>query len=82
MVWLRCSVILLQITDDHFIFPQNAGSKSVPGMPEAGYLPSPGRLCAKGMVQISHARMSGTAFGTIVLYACPESAADGAGANM
>jgi dihydroxy-acid dehydratase len=58
---------------------RNAGPKGAPGMPEAGYLPIPKKLAAAGvrdMVRISDARMSGTAFGTIVLHVTPE-AADG-----
>jgi dihydroxy-acid dehydratase len=49
-------------------------------MPEAGYLPIPGKLARAGvkdMVRISDARMSGTAFGTIVLHATPEAAIGG-----
>jgi dihydroxy-acid dehydratase len=49
-------------------------------MPESGYLPIPKKLAAQGvkdMVRISDARMSGTAFGTIVLHVSPESAAGG-----
>ena len=49
-------------------------------MPEAGYLPIPKKLAAKGvkdMLRISDARMSGTAFGTVVLHVTPESAAGG-----
>jgi dihydroxy-acid dehydratase len=59
---------------------RNAGPKGAPGMPEAGYLPIPKKLARQGvkdMVRISDARMSGTAFGTIVLHIAPESAADG-----
>ncbi len=49
-------------------------------MPEAGYLPIPKKLASKGvkdMVRISDARMSGTAFGTIVLHVTPEAAEGG-----
>jgi dihydroxy-acid dehydratase len=59
---------------------QNAGPKSASGMPEAGYLPIPGKLARQGvkdMVRISDARMSGTAFGTIVLHVTPEAAVGG-----
>jgi len=59
---------------------RNAGPKGAPGMPEAGYLPIPQKLARAGvkdMVRISDARMSGTAFGTIVLHIAPESAAGG-----
>ena len=54
---------------------QNAGPRSASGMPEAGYLPIPKKLARAGvkdMVRISDARMSGTAFGTIVLHVTPE----------
>jgi dihydroxy-acid dehydratase len=59
---------------------RNAGPKGAPGMPEAGYLPIPKKLArggVKDMVRISDARMSGTAFGTIVLHITPESAVGG-----
>lgn len=59
---------------------QNAGPKSPAAMPEAGYLPIPKKLAAQGvkdMVRISDARMSGTAFGTIVLHVSPEAASAG-----
>jgi dihydroxy-acid dehydratase len=59
---------------------RNAGPKGAPGMPEAGYIPIPRKLAAQGvtdMVRISDARMSGTAFGTVVLHASPEAAAGG-----
>ena len=58
---------------------QNAGPHAA-GMPEAGYLPIPKKLAQAGvkdMVRISDARMSGTAFGTIVLHVAPEAAAGG-----
>lgn len=59
---------------------KNAGPKGAPGMPEAGYLPIPKKLGQSGvkdMVRISDARMSGTAFGTIVLHISPEAAEGG-----
>jgi len=59
---------------------RNAGPKGAPGMPEAGYLPIPKKLLKQGvkdMVRVSDARMSGTAFGTIVLHVTPESAVGG-----
>ena len=59
---------------------QNAGPKSRSGMPEAGYLPIPKKLAAQGikdMVRISDARMSGTAFGTIILHVAPEATVGG-----
>ena len=70
----------LDITEDDFMVLQNAGPKSASGMPEAGYLPIPKKLSAKGvkdMVRISDARMSGTAFGTIVLHVAPEASVGG-----
>ena len=70
----------LEITPDDVLVLQNAGPKSGTGMPEAGYLPIPGKLARAGvkdMVRISDARMSGTAFGTIVLHVTPEAAVGG-----
>jgi dihydroxy-acid dehydratase len=70
----------LDVTPDDFIVLQNAGPKSGTGMPEAGYLPIPAKLARAGvkdMVRISDARMSGTAFGTIVLHVAPEAAIGG-----
>ncbi len=59
---------------------QNAGPKGAPGMPEAGALPIPKYLSSQGvrdMVRISDARMSGTAYGTVVLHVTPEAAEGG-----
>src|SRR4029077_15540948 len=59
---------------------QNAGPLSASGMPEAGYLPIPAKLARAGirdMVRISDARMSGTAYGSIVLHVTPDSASGG-----
>jgi dihydroxy-acid dehydratase len=70
----------LDITADDFMVLQNAGPTSPSGMPEAGYLPIPKKLSSQGvkdMVRISDARMSGTAFGTIVLHVAPEAATGG-----
>ncbi len=70
----------LDVTADDFLVLQNAGPRSPSGMPEAGYLPIPKKLSAAGvkdMVRISDARMSGTAYGTIVLHVAPESSAGG-----
>ena len=70
----------LDITPDDFMVLQNAGPKSGYAMPEAGYLPIPAKLARAGvkdMVRISDARMSGTAYGTIVLHVSPEAAAGG-----
>jgi dihydroxy-acid dehydratase len=70
----------LEVTADDFLVLQNAGPKSGYAMPEAGYLPIPSRLARAGvkdMVRISDARMSGTAFGTVVLHVSPEAAIGG-----
>ncbi len=70
----------LDVTGDDFLVLQNAGPRSGVAMPEAGYLPIPARLARSGvkdMVRISDARMSGTAYGTIVLHVTPESAIGG-----
>ncbi|MGJ8583935.1 MAG: dihydroxy-acid dehydratase [Marinosulfonomonas sp.] len=70
----------LDITKDDFMVLQNAGPKSASGMPEAGYLPIPKKLSSQGvkdMVRISDARMSGTAFGTIILHVAPEASIGG-----
>jgi dihydroxy-acid dehydratase len=70
----------LDVTADDILVLQNAGPKSPSGMPEAGYLPIPKKLAQAGvkdMVRISDARMSGTAFGTIVLHVSPEAALGG-----
>jgi dihydroxy-acid dehydratase len=70
----------LDITDKDIMVLQNAGPNSVSAMPEAGYLPIPKKLAAAGvkdMIRVSDARMSGTAFGTIVLHVTPDAAAGG-----
>src|SRR2546421_1693732 len=70
----------LDVNADDVLVLRNAGPKGAPGMPEAGYLPIPlklARVGVKDMVRISDARMSGTAFGTIVLHITPESAVGG-----
>jgi dihydroxy-acid dehydratase len=70
----------LDVTADDFLVLQNAGPKSASGMPEAGYLPIPKKLARAGvkdMVRISDARMSGTAYGTIVLHVTPDTASGG-----
>ncbi len=59
---------------------KSIGPKGAPGMPEAGYIPIPRKLARAGVkdiVRISDGRMSGTAFGTIVLHVTPESAVGG-----
>ena len=70
----------LDVTADDFLVLRNAGPKSAAAMPEAGYLPIPKKLARDGvkdMVRISDARMSGTAFGTIVLHVTPDAASGG-----
>jgi dihydroxy-acid dehydratase len=70
----------LDVKADDVLVLRNAGPVGAPGMPEAGYLPIPKKLAREGvkdMVRISDARMSGTAFGTIVLHITPESAIGG-----
>lgn len=70
----------LDVRADDVLVLQNAGPKGAPGMPEAGYIPIPKKLAAAGvkdMVRISDARMSGTAFGAIVLHVSPEAAVGG-----
>ncbi len=70
----------LDVTPDDILVLRNAGPKGAPGMPEAGYIPIPKKLAQKGvkdMVRISDARMSGTAFGSIVLHITPEAAIGG-----
>ena len=70
----------LDVKAEDFLVLKNAGPRGAPGMPEAGYLPIPMKLSRSGvkdMVRISDARMSGTAFGTIVLHVTPEAATGG-----
>ena len=69
----------LDVNSDDVLVLQNAGPHAA-GMPEAGYLPIPKKLAQAGvkdMVRISDARMSGTAFGTIVVHVAPEAAIGG-----
>ncbi|WP_395688101.1 IlvD/Edd family dehydratase [Caenimonas koreensis] len=70
----------LDVTADDVLVLKNIGPKGAPGMPEAGYIPIPRKLARQGVkdiVRISDGRMSGTAFGTIVLHVTPESAVGG-----
>ena len=68
----------LDVRPDDCLILQNAGPIGGPGMPEAGYLPIPRKLTGqRDMLRISDARMSGTAFGTIVLHVAPEAAVGG-----
>ena len=70
----------LNITKDDILVLKNIGPKTIYGMPEAGYLPIPKKILKTGvkdMIRISDGRMSGTAFGTIILHVSPESAVGG-----
>lgn len=70
----------LDVTADDVIVLKNIGPKGAPGMPEAGYIPIPRKLARAGIkdiVRVSDGRMSGTAFGTIVLHVTPEAAMGG-----
>jgi dihydroxy-acid dehydratase len=70
----------LEVEPDDILVLQNAGPNAPEAMPEAGYLPIPKKLAAQGvkdMIRISDARMSGTAFGTIVLHITPDTASGG-----
>jgi dihydroxy-acid dehydratase len=70
----------LHVEDDSVLVLRDAGPKGAPGMPEWGQLPVPSKLLERGvtdLVRVSDARMSGTAFGTVVLHVAPESAVDG-----
>lgn len=70
----------LDVTADSVLVLQNSGPIGGPGMPEIGIIPIPEKLLKAGvrdMVRISDARMSGTAYGTIVLHIAPESAIGG-----
>ena len=70
----------LDVKPDDFLVLQNAGPHSSACMPEAGYIPIPKKLAAQGikdMVRLSDARMSGTAYGTVVLHITPDAASNG-----
>ncbi len=70
----------LEVEPADILVLQNAGPHSAACMPEAGYLPIPKKLAQQGvkdMIRISDARMSGTAFGTIVLHVTPDAASGG-----
>jgi len=70
----------LDVRPDDVLVLKRIGPKGAPGMPEAGYIPIPRKLARAGvkdMVRISDGRMSGTAFGTIVLHVTPEAAVGG-----
>ena len=70
----------LDVNQDDVLVMRNGGPLGGPGMPEWGSLPLPRKLLQRGvrdMVRLSDARMSGTAFGTVVVHTTPESAANG-----
>jgi L-arabonate dehydrase len=70
----------LDVDEECVLVLKNAGPKGAPGMPEWGDMPIPAKLLKAGvrdMIRISDARMSGTAYGTVVLHVSPESAAGG-----
>jgi L-arabonate dehydrase len=71
----------LDIDETCVMVLKNCGPKGYPGMAEVGNMPLPPKILKKGitdMVRISDARMSGTAYGTVVLHISPEAAAGGA----
>lgn len=70
----------LPVTKDTILVLKGCGPKGYPGMPEVGNMPIPAKLVREGvrdMVRVSDARMSGTAFGTVVLHVAPEANAGG-----
>jgi dehydratase ilvD1 len=70
----------LPVTKDTILVLKGCGPKGYPGMPEVGNMPIPAKLVREGvrdMVRVSDARMSGTAFGTVILHVSPESNAGG-----
>ena len=70
----------LDVDEDSVLVLRGCGPKGYPGMAEIGNMPIPGKLVKQGvrdMVRISDGRMSGTAYGTVVLHVAPEAAADG-----
>lgn len=70
----------LDVTADSVLVLRGCGPRGYPGMPEVGNMPLPRKLLEQGvrdMVRISDARMSGTAYGTVILHVAPEAAAGG-----
>ena len=70
----------LDVTKDSVLVLKHAGPKGFPGFPEVGNMPIPRKLLEQGitdMVRISDARMSGTAYGTVLLHTSPEAAVGG-----
>ena len=79
-LWARIDDPGLNVDENCVLVLKNGGPKGAPGMPEWGDLPLPARLLKAGvsdMVRLSDARMSGTAFGTVVLHVAPEAAVGG-----
>ena len=77
---LNATIDTVDVDEDSVLVLRGCGPKGYPGMPEVGNFPLPAKLLAKGvrdMVRVSDARMSGTAYGTVVLHAAPEAAAGG-----
>ncbi len=78
--YVRINDESLEIDENCVMVLKNCGPRGYPGMAEVGNMPLPPKILHKGvtdMVRISDARMSGTAYGTVVLHACPEAAAGG-----
>jgi dihydroxy-acid dehydratase len=70
----------LDVNEDSVLVLRGCGPRGYPGMPEVGNMPIPAKLLARGvrdMVRVSDARMSGTAYGTVVLHTVPEGASGG-----
>ncbi|MDJ1006398.1 MAG: IlvD/Edd family dehydratase [Paracoccaceae bacterium] len=70
----------LPVTPDTILVLKGCGPKGYPGMPEVGNMPIPARLIKEGvrdMIRVSDARMSGTAYGTVILHVAPEAQAGG-----
>jgi dihydroxy-acid dehydratase len=79
-LWARVDDPKLHVDENSVLVMKNGGPKGAPGMPEWGDMPVPKKLLEAGildMVRLSDARMSGTAFGTVVLHVSPESAVGG-----
>jgi dihydroxyacid dehydratase/phosphogluconate dehydratase len=77
---LRIDDPALDVDESCFLVLKNCGPKGYPGMPEVGNLGLPAKLLKRGvtdMVRLSDARMSGTAYGTVLLHVCPEAAVGG-----
>ncbi len=78
--YVRINDESLEIDENCVMVLKNCGPRGYPGMAEVGNMPLPPKILHRGvtdMVRISDARMSGTAYGTVVLHACPEAAAGG-----